>query len=283
MTRRGLRAALVLLCVDGTAAAEAPRPRSTAAALGDKEKEAFLLEAEVVHRHGVTGGIMGSLRATLRRGGLTHDAEIEAIDQQSSEMSLEAGAELRFDESYKNNVAAYRLDRLLGLGMVPATVLRRHGGKPAAFTWWLDGPLMTEQERYRERKQPPDVADWNRQIYVTRVFDQLICNFDRNAGNLLIDRDWRVWMIGHTRAFKTSGELREPARRAPSCERDLLAALRRLDRAVLEAEMKDLLTSGQIDGLLARRDRLVAYYDQLIAARGERAVLYDLPSRAGAR
>jgi hypothetical protein len=32
-----------------------------------------------------------------------------------------------------------------------------------------------------------------------RAFDQLIYNTDRNLGNLLIDGDWRIWMIDHTR------------------------------------------------------------------------------------
>ena len=40
--------------------------------------------------------------------------------------------------------------------------------------------------------------------------------------------------------------------------------------------MKDLLSPPQIDGLLARRDRIVSYYDAKIAALGEDKVLYDL-------
>jgi len=39
-------------------------------------------------------------------------------------------------------------------------------------------------------------------MWVVRLFDQLIYNTDRNLGNLLIDKSWRLWMIDHTRAFK---------------------------------------------------------------------------------
>ena len=46
--------------------------------------------------------------------------------------------------------------------------------------------------------------------------------------------------------------------------------------------MKDLLVEGQIDGLLARRDKIVRLYEQRIATNGEGRVLYHLPSRLAA-
>jgi hypothetical protein len=278
--RAAVLAAVALAGSVAAARAQSPPKRPPAPALTDKEKEAFLLEAEVVRTRRAPGGVTGSLRATLRRDALTHDANVQTIDEQDTQVALQQGAELDFRDSYKNNVAAYRLDRLMGLNMVPVTVVREHRGQPASFTWWLDEMLMTELQRYRQKKRPPDVAAFNRQIYVTRVFDQLIYNFDRNAGNLLIDKRWRVFMIDHTRAFKIFDDLRDEKKLAASCERALLAGLRRLDKAALEGEMEDLLSGGQIDGLLARRDRIVAFYDRLIAERGEAAVLYDLPPRA---
>jgi hypothetical protein len=112
-----------------------------------------------------------------------------------------------------------------------------------------------------------------------RVFDQLISNFDRNLGNLVIDGQWRVWMIDHTRAFKIFKELRNPKSLAEWCERDLLAALRALDKPRLRAATEGLLTEAQVDGVLGRRDLIVAHYDRLLAERGDSRVLYDLPSR----
>ena len=245
----------------------------------DADKERFLLEADVVRTRGTPGGVTGALRATLRQGERTHEANIQAIDQASSQKHLGATVEIDFRDTYKNNVAAYRLDRLLGLGMVPVTVVRTHDRRPAAFTWWLDDLLMTEKERYRKKQRAPDIEAWNRQILIVRVFDQLIFNFDRNLGNLLIDRDWKVWMIDHTRGFKYFKTLRSEKELGRRCERRLLAALRALDKATLEARMEGVLAPGQIDGLLGRRDKIVAYYDGLIAAQGEDVVLYDEPPR----
>jgi hypothetical protein len=179
-------------------------------------------------------------------------------------------------------VAAYRLDRLLKLGFVPVSVVRSYRRDPAGWSWWVDDVLMSERERYEQNIPPPEPLEWVSQIQVVRVFDQLIFNFDRSLENLLIDESWRAWMIDHSRAFKIFGELRDKKSLPQRCERHLLAALRRLDRLTLDKTMEGLLTGPQIDGLLERRDRIVRFYDDLIAARGESVVLYDLPPRLAA-
>jgi hypothetical protein len=240
------------------------------------ERERFLLEGRIVRDRDAGGGISGSRRVTLSLDGIEHDAHVQSIDETKPMATLESGPELDFRDSYVNNVAAYRLDRLLGLGMVPVTVVRRYKRGDASFTWWIDDVKMSERERKKKKVEPPDVARWNRQAFVVRVFDELIYNTDRHLGNLLIDGEWRMWMIDHTRAFKIFKSLARERSLGTRCPRQLLAALRSLDEVTLRQKMADLLTQGQIDGLLARRDRIVAYYDARIAELGEAAVLYDL-------
>ena len=87
-------------------------------------------------------------------------------------------------------------------------------------------------------------------------------------------------MIDHTRAFKTFTAPKSPKNLATQCARGLLEALRRLDQGTLAAVTKDLLSEGQVRGLLARRDFIVKYYGERIRVAGEAAVLYELPSRA---
>jgi hypothetical protein len=272
----GLRLLLVLMLLE---TAVVPSADVGAQPAKDADREQFLLEAQVVRARQAPGGITSSLRATLRRGGVTHDADIQVIDESSPERTLASSTERDFRDSWRNNVAAYRLDRLLGLGMVPVTVIRDYHAKRGAFTWWLDNRLMTEKERYETRQEAPDVEAWSRQVHVVRIFDQLIFNFDRNLGNLLIDKSWQLWMIDHTRAFKVFKDLRDQKQLPGNCPRRLLAALRALDEPTLKTRAGGLLSMGQIEGLLGRRDRIVAHYDRLIAARGEAAVLYDLPAR----
>jgi len=263
-------------------AGEPPTSVSAPTELDDAAKERFLLEGRVVRTKDARGGSTSSRRAMLSLGGIEHEAHVQTIDEARSIANLEGGAELDFRDSYRNNVAAYRLDRLLGLGMVPVTVARPYEGRTAAFTWWVDDVRMSEGERLKKKVLAPDASSWNYQIFVVRVFDELIYNTDRNLGNLLIDGDWRIWMIDHTRAFKIFKTLRREKQLGTRCARQLLAALRGLDEPTLRQKMDDLLIPGQVDGLLARRDLMVAYYDAKVAELGEAAVLYDLPPRTGA-
>jgi hypothetical protein len=280
--RRMILMGALLMAGRPVAAQEAPAPPAATIGVSDDERERFLLAAPVLRRRAAPGGVTNSERATLGEGSAQHDAHIQRIDEKKLQNALASGLELDFLDSFRNNVAAYRLDRLLGLGMVPVTVMRRDGLRPASFTWWVDDVLMDEKARLARKVRSPDVEAWNRQMYVVRVFDQLIFNFDRNLGNLLVDKDWRVWMIDHTRAFKKFKTLKSHKELGPRCARQLLASLRQLDRATLQRTMVDLLDRHQIDGLLARRDAIVRHYDARIATLGDEAVLYDFPSRFSA-
>jgi hypothetical protein len=278
---------LILLCALAAALAgrvyggvDEPPAQPAAISLSDAEKERFLLEGSIVRTKSAPGGITASLRASLRRNGFDHDAHIQTINEEKPYANLAGGVEMDFRDSYKNNVAAYRLDRLLGLGMIPVTVVRDYDMKKAAFTWWVDDVMLTEKERLAKKVHCPDVHRWNDQMWVVRVFDQLIYNVDRNLGNLLVDREWRIWMIDHTRGFKIFKELKTPKDLGDHCERSLLASLKRLDAPVLKASMKDLLNEAQITALLGRRDVIVKYYESRIGSAGEDAVLYDLASRS---
>ena len=250
-----------------------------AAPASDVEKERLLLEGVIVDTGQPPGGRSLSVTATVRLGDVEHRAMVHTLDEWRASFQLVDRTELDFRDSYKNNIAAYRLDRMLGLGMVPVTVLRSHKAKPASFMWWLDDVQMNEGERLARNAQPPDPGAWARQVFIGRIFDELIHNYDRNTGNLLIDDEWQLWLIDHTRAFKVFGELRNPQNLGRRCERDLLEALRRLDEAALQESMKDLLSPDQIQGLLGRRDLIVKHFDDLIDERGEILVLFDLPSR----
>ncbi len=262
------------------AGGQPPSTASAAAGLDDAARERFLLEARLVRVRDAGSGITPSQRATLSLDGVEHDAHVQAIDEGRAMAVLDDGPpELDFRDSYKNNVAAYRLDRLLGLGMVPVSVVRVFRGRSAAFTWWVDHVQMDERERLKKNAQPPNASRWTREVGAVRVFDHLIYNADRHPGNLLIDRDWRIWMIDHSRAFKIFKTVEHAERLGQRCARRLLDALRRLDRATLLAKTEDVLSAGQVEALLARRDQIVAHFDARIAELGEAVVLYDLPPR----
>ncbi len=185
------------------------------------EKEDFLRTAGIVGTVGVLGGVTKSVRITLRNEQGTHDAHVQTIDQAAAKFEGRGGQwELNFRDTYKFNVAAYLLDRMLDLNMVPATVERIVDGKPSAVTWWIDDVLMDEKERLAKNVTPPRWArpNWNRQINILLVFDQLIANRDRNLGNIIITKNWTVWLIDHTRAFRMYKDLIDPGN-LTACDR----------------------------------------------------------------
>ena len=116
-------------------------------------------------------------------------------------------------------------------------------------------------------------------MYAVRIFDQLIYNSDRNAGNLLIDGDWRIWMIDHTRAFKVFGEPADPKNLGTHCARSLLDALRGLDAATLAAATTELLSQAQVQGLVGAPRLHRPLLRGPDPPHGEAEVLYDLPAR----
>ena len=222
-------------------------------------------------------GTTKPFRATLSAGKLKHDAQIQPVDIYKPVFRMRDGrTEKDFRDSFKYNIAAYKIDRMLGINMTPVSIERVIDGKPSAVTWWVDDVIMTEFERRAKKIQAPDFNRWTNQYHTMRMFDQLIANTDRNQGNLLITKDWKLWMIDHTRAFRTSHELLDTQYLA-RIDAEVLAKLRQLSAARVTRELGHYLTPQQIDALMARRDKLVEFFTGQISAKGKDAVLFNMP------
>ena len=78
-----------------------------------EQQEEFLKKAKVARTRSAGKGVTGTARATLSDGTITHDASIQTIDESMREFRSNRGTELNFVDSWRYNVAAYRLDRLL--------------------------------------------------------------------------------------------------------------------------------------------------------------------------
>ena len=240
-------------------------------ALSLDQQETFLQKAKVQKKQGVNKGVTGTSMVILSDGALTHQASVQTIDEFKLIFQPQGGkAETNFKDTYKFNIAGYLLAKQLGLGdMVPPSVARGGG----SYTWWIDDVLMEEGERLAKKAVAPNEDAWSKELAIVRVFDQLIANTDRNAGNLMIDKQWRVWMIDHTRAFRTRKDLINPAA-LTSIDRALLAKLKTLEEASLKKDLGKFLTKQEIQSLLARRDLIVAAFE----AKGPTA-FFDRPAR----
>jgi hypothetical protein len=266
MVKHGLLVTLALLVITLPAA---PRAQTGTPPLSDEAITQFLLKARVVRSRGTEKGITGSVRATLDDGTLRHDAHVQTIDQSKAEFRGTQSTELNFRDSWRFNIAAYRIDRLLSLNLVPVSVERRWRNDAGAFTWWIDDVMMDEGERVKKNVGAPDAACWSEQLHAMRLFDQLIDNVDRNVGNMLITSEWRLWAIDHTRAFRYSKTPRKPEHLV-RIDRAVLQRLKALDLATLKREIGRYVVESDIRTLLSRRDAIVAHFEN----RGD-AALFD--------
>jgi hypothetical protein len=266
---------MLVLCLVVLAAPRAAAPQQ-AISLTPEQMEVFLKEARIVETRDAGSGVTNSRRATLSDGTFTHDAHIQVIDQAKALFQAGAATELNFKDSYRFNIAGYRLARLVGLDSVPMSVERKVDAKTAAFTWWIDDVEMDEKERMKRRALGPDPTRTSNQIAVMKIWDELIQNKDRNQGNILWTLDWKMWLIDHTRAFRTGGKLLNP-KQLTKIEAGLLERLRTLDAASVRAALKGVATSGEINAVMRRRDELVKLFDERIATLGAEAVVFTAP------
>ena len=246
--------------------------------LSREQQADFLRKARVVKSAGIGKGVTKPFRLTLTDGTITHDAAFQAIDQTrrfSQGTGRGRAVELNFTDSWRFNVAAPRVAQLLGIEeMIPVSVERAWNGKKGALTWWVDDVLMDEEERSKTKTAAPDRQAWNAQHLRMRVFTQLVHDTDRNQGNMLITKDWRLVMIDFTRAFRAWNHTPTPLVTLRRCDRSLLEAMRRLTKPALHDATGEYLTPYEIDALLARRDLIVKHFEDLITLLGEQEVLY---------
>jgi hypothetical protein len=272
--------AAVWICQAMLAGQAPPAPPAQAAAapastLSCAQMETFLKTAKVVSQRELPVGVTVPSRATLDDGTMRHDASVQTVDIRSTTFQGSLGTELNFRDTWQFNVAGYELAKLLQLNMVPPYVERRVAGKDASVSWWVSDAMM-ERDRYKKKIQPPNPAKWNDQMFAARLFHELIADTDFNMTNVLITKDWRVWMIDFSRAFRITKTLQNP-KRVTKADRTVLANMRGLTADMLQQKLGRWLGKLELEGLLARRDLIVKFFDTEIAAKGEPAVLYDLP------
>jgi Phosphatidylinositol 3- and 4-kinase len=215
------------------------------------EFEDYLRTAKVEKIADIPVGVTRPRRAYLAPGGLVSSFAWKPI---------KPGLQSGYFESYKSEIAAYELDKLLGLNMVPVVVERRHDGDLGAAVMWVEGV------RSWESVLPlPKPATWGFQLARMKMLDDLIGNSDRNKGNLLVDADWHVFLIDHSRAFATDLKLPQELQ---NIDRKLWERMLALDEPGVKASLGAWLDSRQIQALIRRRDAMKKKIDALVAKHG---------------
>lgn len=191
-----------------------------------------------------------------------------------------------FMESWKWEIAAYRLDKLLGFNMVPPTVERRFQGDLGSCQLWIEDTFTLKTKEEKKMKTPSyKIAPWNKALYIQRAWDNLIDNEDRHQNQFLITQeDWRMILIDHSRSFGTSKrqtsrliydeKFKEGPRLMKQLPRTLYEKIKALTSDQIKSAVGEYLTDKEIEGVLLRRDLVVAWVENYIKEMGEDQVLY---------
>ena len=243
----------------------------------EEQKIDFLQHAKVIASQPEKKGKSNASHLTLSDGKLTHDASFQPIDEKKTQgPGAGGGIELNFRDYWGYDIAGYRLAKLLGMDdMVPVYTERKLNGKSGAISFRVSDVQFDEADRYsRKIAVPASVLDaWNKQMYKVRVLTQLFYDMDPNLTNVLITKDWKIWRIDFSLAFRLEHDLKDP-KDLVRCDRQVLAKLRQLTYDQVFDATKPYLTKNEVKALIARRDKVVAYFDKLVAQKGESQVLY---------
>jgi hypothetical protein len=181
--------------------------------------------------------------------------------------------------SYKYELAAYLLSKLLGVPVIPPVVEREVDGRKGSLQIYLEGCVSETERRKTGKPAIPDpraLADAFEEMAL--IEGLTACHHDIN--DILIHKDTgRVCRVDFAEAFDPSPELPSAAAQAIRCSRRLFAGLKALDPAEAEAALAPYLNAAEIKGLLARRALLLDKFTALVVAKGEAAVLFDLVAK----
>jgi hypothetical protein len=260
----------VCLASGSTLAADEP-------AFTEEQKIDFLQHAKIIDSKPEKKGKSRASHLTLSDGKVTYDASFQPIDERKAQGPGANGrTEFNFRDYWGYDIAGYRVAKLLGMDdMVPVYTERKWNGVTGAISWRISNIQFDEADRYtRKIAVPPQLLEgWNKQMYKLRVLDQLLYDTDANLTNVQITNDWKIWRIDFTRAFRLYHDLEDP-RDLVQCDRQVLARLRQLSYDQVLEVTKPYLSKDEVKALIARRDKIVAFFDKLVAQKGESQVVY---------
>lgn len=240
--------------------APSPAPYDTRTWLGrNAEMEAYLKTAEMLSFDELSTGVTKPLRAHLPEGGPMKYLVWKTI---------QPGRYGGYWESYKSEIAAYELDKVLKLDMVPPTVERVYKGvHGAAVMWALNTKNFKDMGATGAPEAPPALQGaWSRQIVKAKMFHNLIADIDPNLGNWLVDPSWNLVLVDFSRCFTTEPTLKHELTRV---DPDLWKRMQDLTEATLAPAIGQWVGAGERKALLARRDRMQKLVDKLVKERGD--------------
>jgi hypothetical protein len=237
--------------------------------------EEFLRTAEIVRSKDIGEGVTKPCKLDMKQGEEEH----------SGCWKNPSGMQKGFLEGWQYEIAAYEMDKLLGLNIIPPTVEREFDGKRGSLQFWITSE-MSDLERMEQGIKIPQekLENWNRQKYLTRAFDCLIANEDRTQQNIQYTKDWRTILIDHSRSFRCSEKFRKQLvfgkngllaqklfRRLPWI---FVEKIKALNFNKIKQTVGPYLKDEEIEAILERKKLVLEEINEMIKEKGEANVLY---------
>ncbi len=181
-------------------------------------------------------------------------------------------------DSYKYGIAAYELDKLLDLNLVPPVVERDIEGRKGSLQIFIKGALYESVRRMKKIK-PPEPEKFKNTLDDLSVFENLTYSSsycgERELGDILImdKEDWKIWRVDFSEAFPPSPEL-IPGCEITGCSKNLYQRLMKLEDKVIKSKLKQYLNDEEMSMLLKRKKLIIEKIKKLIDEKGEESVLF---------
>lgn len=170
----------------------------------EQQIEEFLKTAEIIHRKALADGVTKPIQMTLQKDEKQLKAVFKYVDSRPGKERKKWQNYLYEDDRFFYDIAAYKLDRLLDIGLVPVVVERSIDGKRGILQLWIND-LVSKKTLKEKAIHYEGHCDYKDQINMMDTFDYLIRNTDRNQSNILYSKsDWQIWFIDHSRSFDLS-------------------------------------------------------------------------------
>lgn len=209
------------------------------------------------------GGSEAALEALLASAAVASNQKVEGQGHASVVQLAHPGGTLLAwwypaRKGGSRELAAYRLDRALGLGLVPTTVAREIDGAQGVLQWRPEGMISAAQAASGASGGTP-WCDPAAQIELLYVWDALVGNAGRTQASLGWTRpDWILLASDHRLAFDAStGPPPQLEGHALRIGPELCSRLRALDGEGVRAALEGAASAKERAALLRRRDRML--------------------------
>lgn len=176
-------------------------------------------------------------------------------------------------ESYKYELAAYALDKLLDLNRIPPVTEREIRGIRGSLQILVENCIGLDKQQ-RQNISPPDPQAFADALDEINIFENLVyCERTELDDILIQEESWTIFRVDFSEAFSPTPDL-IPEQKITRCSKKLFQNLQELSDNVIKARLENYLNDEEISALIKRKALIIKTLKKLIEEKGKEAVLF---------